>query len=647
MTTPAFIAVKAGSPVSFEGRNYRIKYVLGLDDVLGIDMATGESKRLRSSELRPAVVEPPDATAAAPHAEMPDLEAVDEEDWKVAQSRMAVIKPLLDDPFRTRAMVEAAAKAADVHFTTVYEWMRLYMDSQHLSSLIPRSPGRRKGTRLVDGDLEAIIASAIEDKYLQKQKRRPGEVVKEVMKRCSTAKLEPPHPNTVRKRIADLPVATTLRRRGRRDVARNLYEPIRGSFPGADFPFAIVQIDHTPIGVTVVDGPKRLPMGRPWLTMAIDVNTRLVAGYHLSIFAPSAWAAGACLAQAMLPKRGLLARLEVPGEWPIHGKIGIVHADNAREFKGEMMRRACSQYGIELRLRPIKTPHYGGHIERLMGTVENEIRNLPGATFANPAQRKGYDPDKEAVFTLDELEAYVVDWIVNVYNKRPHAGIGMMTPTRMLEIGLLGDGDTPGRGLLEPPGDPDKMRLDFLPFEERMVEPYGLVLDRVFYWAEVLTPWINAPDPDEPRRKRKFIVRRDPRLISPVHFWDPELKTYFPIHYRDTSRPPTSLWALREARRLLEIEGNANFDEDALFDAIARLDKRIEDAKGATKAARRHAHRQEQTLRAQAEASNGLTTSIAGTTIVPPSGGDDPDRLFDEPVQRHENLDIGHAGKVP
>jgi putative transposase len=34
--------------------------------------------------------------------------------------------------------------------------------------------------------------------------------------------------------------------------------------------------------------------------------------------------------------------------------------DNAKEFHGEMLRRACEQYGIALEYRPVAQPHLGG-----------------------------------------------------------------------------------------------------------------------------------------------------------------------------------------------------------------------------------------------------------------------------------------------
>jgi putative transposase len=46
----------------------------------------------------------------------------------------------------------------------------------------------------------------------------------------------------------------------------------------------VLQIDHTPVDVIVVDQQKRLPIGRPLLTLAIGVKTRMIAGFHVFMF---------------------------------------------------------------------------------------------------------------------------------------------------------------------------------------------------------------------------------------------------------------------------------------------------------------------------------------------------------------------------
>ena len=95
--------------------------------------------------------------------------------------------------------------------------------------------------------------------------------------------------------------------------------------------------------------------------------------------------------------------------------MAAIHCDNGKDFRGTMLRAACQQYGIELLFRPVRQPQYGGHIERLMGTFAREIHTLPGTTFANTKDRKGYDSEKHSALTLSELEWWIARYIVEIY----------------------------------------------------------------------------------------------------------------------------------------------------------------------------------------------------------------------------------------
>jgi putative transposase len=48
------------------------------------------------------------------------------------------------------------------------------------------------------------------------------------------------------------------------------------------------------------------------------------------------------------------------------------------------------------------------------------------------------------------------------------------------------------------------------------VQRYGLALDGVHYYSDVLRRWIDSRGPDGSKRKRLFLIRRDPRDISVV-----------------------------------------------------------------------------------------------------------------------------------
>lgn len=270
----------------------------------------------------------------------------------------------------------------------------------------------------------------------------------------------------------------------------------------------------------------------------------------------------------------------------------VVHADNGKEFHSRMLKTACENYDIDLQWRPVARPHYGGHIERLLGTFSQDIHALPGTTFSHPTARGTYDSDKTSALTLSELERWLAMYIVEVYHQRLHSAL-VTTPIKRYEEGLFGTAEQPGRGLPDRLRDETRLRLDLMPYEERTVQPYGIVMDGIEYYDDVLRPWINAVEPGDStgKRKRKFIVRRDPRDISVVYFFDPELKQYYAIPYRQMIHPAMSVWELREVRRKLKEAGHKAVNEDVIFRAYNRLRALQDEAIKETKKARRSAQR--------------------------------------------------------
>ncbi len=405
-------------------------------------------------------------------------------------------------------------------------------------------------------------------------------------RRCVNAGINPPHNNTVRNRLKALAGEYVMARK----AAEQAYSPVEGVFPGADWPFAVLQIDHTPLDIILVDDVYRRPVGKPWITLAIDVFSRMVAGFYVSFDPPGALSAGQCLASAILPKDTWLSKHDIKGDWPCWGIPGKLHMDNAREFRGNMLQRACLEYGIDIEWRPVARPHFGGHIERLLGSFAQEIHTLPGTTFSNPHERGDYDSEAKAALTLTEFEEWLVTFIVNVYHLRIHSGISM-PPLEKYRQGVFGTKDMPGRGLPTRIVDEERLRLDLMPYEERTIQDYGVVIDEIYYYHDVLRRWINAPDPAASKYKRKFMFRRDPRDISTIWFYDPELNVYYPVPYRNTSHPPISIWELREAKRQIEADGRRHVDERAIFDAYGRMREIEECAQAKTVAARRTAQR--------------------------------------------------------
>jgi len=515
-----------------------------------------------------------------------DLSAHEKEALVEAERKFGIIKPLLDKPNRTKKDIQARAKESNVHYVTLYRWLRTFEATGKMSALI-RQDRKDKGKTMISTDAEKIIAGAIEAMYLTRQKHKPAKVIEEIQKICTKSGITAPHPNTIRARIKKLDAAKKTKAREGSKAARDAHAQLRGHFPGADFPLAVVQVDHTPVDVILVDDIHRQPIGRPWLTLLIDVFSRMVLGFYISFDPPGNLSLGLCLTHAFLPKESWLAKLGIETSWPCWGIPRTIHADNAKEFRGNMLMNACKEYGISLEWRPVATPHYGGHIERLLGTLNGEIHSAPGTTFSNPKERGEYDSERESAMSLSEFEKWFTILCVEVYHQKKHSQLGM-PPIAKWQEGIFGAGKTPGIGVPARITDELRLKLDLMPFETRTVQHYGIIWDHVEYQHDVLRRWINAADPDNPKLKRKFLCRRDPRDISVIWFYDPEVHEYYAIPYRNTSHPAISIWELREAEKRAEMERpSVPVDETLIFEAYDKLRRIEEDAKKLTKSTRR------------------------------------------------------------
>jgi putative transposase len=614
--------LQPGAYVVIEGRRSRITQVMDLETVLVEDVETGQARQVKIQELQPEGLRPETPV----QVESVELVEITDQDWQRAHERFEIIRPLLDGPDCPRAKVRARAESVGRHPATLYRWLEQYRRGGRVSMLVPAKRGMDRGQSRLDPDVEAILSATIDEVYLNPQKRSVSYTCNEVARRCRNADLERPHASTIRRRIKALSMKETLRRREGGQAVRNKYAPIQGAFPDANWPLATVQIDHTPVDLILVDDVHRRPVGRPWITLAIDVFSRMVAGLYVSFDPPGTLAVGLCLAHAILPKENWLAKHEITTPWPVWGVMDSVHADNAKEFRGHMLRKACQEYGINLQWRPVGRPHFGGHIERLLGTLNHEIHNLPGSTFSNPQARGTYDAEQHAAMTLSEFERWFSITVVEVYHQRRHHELGV-TPLQKYEEGIFGTAERPGRGLPDRLLDERRLRLDFMAYQERTVQRHGLVIDEIQYYDDVLRPWISAPDPSDTtgKRKRKFIIRRDPRDISKVYFYDPELKQYFEIPYRNTAYPPMSVWELRDVRRRLKDEGQKAINEALIFDAYNRLRALEAEAVVETKKVRRAAQRR----RGRAEVEQSRP---AGLTLIPdtPLASADEIQPFDE-----------------
>lgn len=509
-----------------------------------------------------------------------DIIATEDEAWEKAVEREAVVRRLAAQTRIRRADFLAACRDLGIKRSRLYQLIRAYKARPLTSSLLPSAVGTQPGSRRLPDEVEAVISEAVEVFFKSPQKPSINALHKEVRRRCWMQDLRTPCWATLRDRLAAMDQAELTAAREGTKAARSQYRPVPGSYR-VDRAYEVVQIDHTLVDVIVVDRVHRKPLQRPWLTLAIDVASRMMAGFYLTLEPPSALSVSLAIQHVVQPKFEWLEALGIDADWPAEGLPETIHVDNAKEFRSKAMKRGAEEHGISLQYRPVGAPHYGGHIERLIGTMMGAVHLLPGTTFSNIKERSDYDSVSNSAMTLDELERWLALEITRYHAER-HRTLGIPPLAAWHEA--YGRRETP----LRQPYDPEGFRIDFLPSTERMVRRDGIHLFGLRYWDDILSLWAGRQD-------RQLRVSYDPRDLSTVFVRSPDGQRY-PVRFADLRHPPITLAEHRRAQALLRERGRSLEDEQLIFQVIEEQRALVDASAAETRDARRAAERRDRAL---------------------------------------------------
>lgn len=578
--------------VYYQGGKYAISKVLS--DLIHIqirDTKSGEIKRVPICDVT--------STGVAIEAKDPKydraIDAFTEEELEKAKIRFEIIKPFLTELRGNKAELIKAAEKHGYNASTLYNWIFRYETCGHIGGLVDsEGRGGKGGKRLNDDRLEEQISEVINEVYLDgKSVNNTFEKLKML---CEDLGLKVPHISTIRRRIKNIPDYERVRRREGPSAADKKHGARPGHFPGATTPLSVVQVDHTILDIFLVDDDDREPFKKPWLTILIDVFSRMVVGFYISFDAPGAFGTGRAIANSILPKEKFLKNLGIDAEWPVWGKMVSIHCDNAKEFRGNMLKDACQAYNIDLKFRPVRKPVYGSHIERLMGTIATAVADLPGATKVSKEKRTHKHPEKTASMTLDEFEIWFTRFVTQIYHKRLHRGISM-SPYEKFMQGIHGSEDQLGIGTQERFSgvqEEVKLRLDLAPHEERTIQTDGVTISGLTYFHDLFKPWIGKKElgkDGKPGKGKLFKFKYDPRDMSSIFWLDPTGRIYHEIKYLDPNGMPMDKWELNRIKKNLT-EKRIPINNESIFKAKRENDAHQQESKKKTAEAKKQRARQ-------------------------------------------------------
>ncbi len=456
--------VGTGTRYQWDGRTCVVVQVLRDGQLLVEDQSGGGQAVVTRAELtaawdRGAVrfeVRGPGARAEG-EATLPtgytiaDFHLLPERERAEAWRRYTLIRPLLTwaAGARTRRAIEeylstvsgarasgggegAAAGEGGRSRPSVERYLRAFEASGgDIRALAPATTRGDAGGSRLDGEREGIIQGVLAECRAGPAQRTARDVYLRVVERVRVRNQErppaermaPPGVSTIERRVRASGGAEVLRRRPG-PGERRAVEGVRPG-PRAMRSLERVELDHTVLDLIVVDEEDRLPIGRPTVTLALDVYSGLPAGVHVG-FEPAGYgAAMRCLLHAILPKEDAQARYGATNPWPVYGLPETLVVDRAPHLVGGDLADACGQLGIRLEPSPVKRPWFKGAIERQFRTHNTGlVYGLPGTTFSNILVRGEYDAEGLAYISLTRFREILHVYLLDVYGQEWNRGVG-------------------------------------------------------------------------------------------------------------------------------------------------------------------------------------------------------------------------------
>jgi putative transposase len=355
-------------------------------------------------------------------------------------------------------------------------------------------------------------------------------------------------------------------------------------------------MDHTVLdGMAVIDTSWMLPVGRPWLTILIDVRTRCVVGFVLSFEPPSIYSVMECIKRANRPKaQNTALSKEYPVLTRIFGRFDEIVVDNGKEFSGTSLEDAMADVGTTIRLAPVASPTYKAIVERFFRTL-NQLLNtkLPGAVFKTDLLREmGYDPSKDAVLTIEQLESFIYEALAT-YHVGLHSGVGA-PPAQLWQQDMNAYGiDVIGhdRAL-------DKM-MGAVMYPCRVTRSGVSMFGLQFHDENKVGGLLEDLAGMEPLRGQAkgsatvtVKVKYNPANLAEIHVWNRRRKVYVTLPCLDERYTKgMSLWHHRKVQEWAQLKGRQFNTEAQRLLARAQLIEQIEDSAPHLKGAARNAMR--------------------------------------------------------
>jgi putative transposase len=276
-------------------------------------------------------------------------------------------------------------------------------------------------------------------------------------------------------------------------------------------PGELVQIDSTPLDVRVVldDGL----VDSVELTGMVDMATRTIAAAVLRPTTKAVdaalllarcltpepmrpgWADALRMSRSVLPHRsltGLDERLEHAAARPVIVPETIV-VDHGKAYLSQTFRSACRVLGINLQPGRPDTPTDKPVIEKTLKSVGSLFAQHVVGYVGSSVEHRGKHAEQQAAWSMLELQALLDEWIVAVWQNRPHEGLrDPVTPGKALTPNERYAALISTAGYVPVALSADDY-VELLPVAWRAINSYGIRINHRTYDAKALNPYRRQP----------------------------------------------------------------------------------------------------------------------------------------------------------
>ena len=298
-------------------------------------------------------------------------------------------------------------------------------------------------------------------------------------------------------------------------------------------PGDLMQIDSTPLDVLV-----RLDNGIPDrvdLTGIIDIATRTVTAAVLRPTTRSVdasvllartvtpepmrpgWPEATKMSASALPFRRMLSideRLKHAAARPVIIPQAIV-VNHGKVFLSASFKASCAFLGISFQPARKATGTEKPHIERMLGSVATMFAQYVSGYTGRSAEYRGRGTEKNAVWSLPELQDLLDQWIIAEWQNRPHDGLrDPLHPGRAFTPNEKYAALTETAGYVPLALSPDDY-VELLPATWRAVNAYGIKISRRVYDGAELNA-LRMQHSGVTARKGLWEIHYDPYDISRV-----------------------------------------------------------------------------------------------------------------------------------